>query len=126
MATLYAEGTSVTVDRSMAEIRKTLARFKAEEFIYAERGDLIMVGFVIRGIQVRIQVPLPDPNEERFRLTPTGLDRTETQTEKAPRTRRNACGARCRTTSRPPWTRWNRASPRWKRASWPIWSCPTA
>jgi hypothetical protein len=66
----YAEKTSVPVDRSMSEIRSTLLRFKAEEFTYSERAEAIMVGFIIKGIPIRLQVPLPDPKAKQFTETP--------------------------------------------------------
>ena len=81
--TRYAEGTSVPVDRTMAEIRRTLTRFKAEEFVYGERPDTIMVGFVIKGVQMRLQVPLPDPDDIGFTLTPTGKQRVAEAATKA-------------------------------------------
>ena len=66
----YAQGTSVSVDRTMAEIRRTLQRFNAEEFAYSERVDRIVVGFTIQGIPIRLTVPLPDRQDRRFTETP--------------------------------------------------------
>ncbi len=84
MPSKYAEGTSVSVDRSMSEIRRTLNRFGADEFMYAEKAEAIMVGFVIEGIQVRQTVPLPRPDDKRFTETPSGKwDRTPVQAKKA-------------------------------------------
>ena len=61
MTRRYAEGTSVSVDRSMGEIRQVLRRYGAEEFSYGERLNTIGVSFIIQGIHVRISVRLPDP-----------------------------------------------------------------
>lgn len=66
----YASSTSVPSDASRAEIERTLVRYNATQFAYGwtERGASL--GFVIGGRAVRFSLPLPDRNDERFRLTP--------------------------------------------------------
>lgn len=57
--TRYATDTSVSVDRSRAEIEKLLQRFGAESFGYAWDRGQESVGFVFQGKQVRLAMPLP-------------------------------------------------------------------
>lgn len=76
MAARYAAGTEVPIDRSRTEIESTLRRYGATGYAYGWEGDPAVVGFVVRGWQVRFELPVPTPDEERFRLTPTGKKRT--------------------------------------------------
>lgn len=55
----YAEATSVSVDRSRAEIEKLLQRFGADSFGYAWDRGQECVSFVYQGKQVRLTIPLP-------------------------------------------------------------------
>lgn len=77
MAGTYADGTSVTPEKSRAEIERTLQRFGADEFAYATSRDRAVVGFSAHGRQIRIELTLPDPGERRFHVTPTGRQRTK-------------------------------------------------
>lgn len=80
----YAESTTVSADRSRAEIEKTLARYGADSFIYGWDRDRAIVGFVARGKQVRFQLPMPDRQAKEFTHTPgRGLKRTPAQAEEA-------------------------------------------
>jgi len=69
---VYAEKTSVPVDRSKAEIEKTLTRYGADQFIYATKKDCAMIAFRMNEKFVRFVVPFPNPNDEKFIKTPTG------------------------------------------------------
>jgi hypothetical protein len=68
MAT-YAAGTEVSTDRSMAEIRRTLQRWGATQFMWGESGEQSMVAFQMRGRQVRFVVPMPDKEAKEFKWT---------------------------------------------------------
>lgn len=60
----YAQTTRVPVERSRAEIEKTLIRYGVDGFFYgrsAERGGGI--GFKYKGRLIKIAVPLPDKGE---------------------------------------------------------------
>lgn len=82
--TRYAQDTSVSSDRSRAEIERTLARYGAQQFMYGWDQDRAIVGFVARGRQVRFLLPLPDRNDREFTHTPTrGNRRTDAQIEQA-------------------------------------------
>ena len=65
----YATATAVSTDRSLEEIRRTLRRWDADQFAYAEAGDKAMVAFTLRGRQVRLVIPLPDRESKEFKLT---------------------------------------------------------
>ena len=77
---VYAENTSVPVDRSRAEIERTLERYGAEEFVYATRKDVAVIQFTAHNRSVRFTVPLPTPDDPAFAFTPTRQRRTEKQT----------------------------------------------
>lgn len=80
----YAQDTSVSSDRSRAEIERTLTRYGAQQFMYGWDQDSAIVGFVARGRQVRFLLPLPDRNDREFTHTPTrGNRRSDTQIEAA-------------------------------------------
>lgn len=76
MAT-YAKDTAVSVERSRAEIERTLARWGATAFAYGWQGDQAVIQFAAQGRQVRFDLPLPARDERRFTHTPTGLQRSE-------------------------------------------------
>ena len=76
----YAADTSVSVDRSIAEVRGTVLRYGATGFAYGEEDGRAAVMFTIDDRRVRIVVPLPSIDEQRFRLTPArGTQRTPAQ-----------------------------------------------
>jgi hypothetical protein len=80
----YAQDTSVSSDRSRAEIERTLSRYGAQQFMYGWDQDSALVGFVARGRQVRFLLPLPDRNDREFTHTPTrGTRRSDSQIETA-------------------------------------------
>lgn len=71
MSGQYAESTSVSSDRSRAEIERTLARYGAESFMYGWDKGKAIVGFVANGRQVRFMLPLPDRESKEFTHTPS-------------------------------------------------------
>ena len=75
----YAASTEVTPERSRTEIERSLRRFGATSFAYAWVDDTATIAFHIGGLTVRISVPLPRPDDNELRLTPTGRRRTERQ-----------------------------------------------
>lgn len=67
-----AENTSVSVEKSRAEIESILSRYGAAQFAYASdslRG-LAMVSFTANDRQVRFVLKLPLQSEKQFRFTP--------------------------------------------------------
>lgn len=90
MARSYAEGTSVSVDSSMAEIRAVLRRYGADEFGLVEGRNRAGVAFTFDGTPYRIDIPLPDRDDPAFWKTPgRGLER-------APEQARSAWESECR------------------------------
>lgn len=61
----YAEGTSVSVERSQAEINKVLAKFGADQLINAssESPPAVLIGFRAQGKLIRFHLPMPVPSE---------------------------------------------------------------
>lgn len=66
----YAEDTSVSVEKSRAEIEKILQRYGAGRFAYMTGEDRAMIGFELKGKLVRFVLPLPQRSEKRFWETP--------------------------------------------------------
>jgi hypothetical protein len=76
----YATNTSVGVDRSKAEIERTLTRYGASEFAYATKPTMAVIGFRIANRAVKMTLPLPDPGSRQFTHTANrGTRRTESQ-----------------------------------------------
>ena len=69
----YAATTAVDVERSQAEIRKTLKRYGAEALGYGEdeRVNAAMVVFRLADRHYRVYVPLPDRADPQWRATVT-------------------------------------------------------
>lgn len=82
--TRYAAETSVSSDKSRAEIERTLSRYGAKSFMYGWDEARAIVGFVANDRQVRFHLPMPDRNDRQFTHTPSkGLRRSPAQAEEA-------------------------------------------
>ena len=66
----YAETTSVSVERSKAEIEKILQRYGANQFISGWDQHAAYIGFRMCERQVKFVLPLPAKNAEEFAYTP--------------------------------------------------------
>lgn len=79
----YASGTSVTADRSRAEIETTLARFGADQFMagWDSTTNIAVVSFRLGGRMVRLTLPFPSMTDPLICKTPAGRDRTRLQIE---------------------------------------------
>ncbi len=74
--TIYAKGTSVSVEKSKAEIERTLQRYGATEFVYGTTPDRALVAFNIADRRVKFILPLPRRDSREFTHTPDrGLER---------------------------------------------------
>lgn len=62
----YAAETSVSQDRSRAEIEATLKRYGATSFMYASEQTAAMIGFRISDRMVKFVLPMPDPKSREF------------------------------------------------------------
>ena len=66
----YAEGTSVSVEKSEAEMRQLLRRYGADGFATGEQGGQVAVQFQMNGRRIVFRMRVPDRAEKRFHLTP--------------------------------------------------------
>ena len=69
---MYAKDTTVSVERSKAEIEKLVSRYGATQFISGWTGAEAVVGFSMKERMVKFYLPLPDKDDKRFRYTDTG------------------------------------------------------
>lgn len=78
----YAENTSVSTEKSRAEIERTISRYGADEFLYGQSDGEAMLLFRIHGRQVRFLLQLPLRKD--YEKTPgRGLERSARQAEAA-------------------------------------------
>ena len=78
----YASQTTVSSDRSRAEIESTLRRYGADGFAYMSEADRAIIGFRFNGRTVKFLLPLPDRKD--FERTPDKhLWRSPEATDKA-------------------------------------------
>jgi len=63
---MYARNTSVSADRSRAEMQKTLQRYGAIAFAYAEKAEAAMVEFQMAGKRVRFLLPMPRKDDDKY------------------------------------------------------------
>ena len=75
--TRYAEKTTVSSDKSCNEIEQILARYGAEEFIYAGTRSAATIAFKIEGRPFRFILPMPDYNAREFTHTPSKSTRRQ-------------------------------------------------
>ena len=80
----YAETTSVSLEKSRAEIERTLTRYGAERLLYGWEADYAVIGFTMLDRQVKFLLPLPDRNNPSITHTPErGYARSAAQVESA-------------------------------------------
>jgi len=67
----YASSTSVSPEKSRAEIERTLSRYGAKRFAYMRDDDAgwARIQFDLTGRMVQIELPLPKRDERRFTHT---------------------------------------------------------
>lgn len=62
----FAEGTSVPIERSKAEIESMLIRYGAEQFVSGWGESEARIQFRAKGRYVRFVLPIPKRDEKRF------------------------------------------------------------
>jgi hypothetical protein len=77
----YATGTDVPVQRSRAHLEDLLRAHGAEGFAFGWTSDFDRVEFVLHNRRIRFV--LPRPKKDKFKLTPSGLLRTDKQIQAA-------------------------------------------
>lgn len=55
----YAANTTVSAEKSIAEIQSTLRRYEAQGFMYGYEGDLAQVSFKLRNLLISMKIRLP-------------------------------------------------------------------
>ena len=73
----YATETTVSVEKSKAEIERLVIRYGAEGYSTSWRNDFARIEFIMNGRHIRLDLALPDKTDERFRLTKKNRERTE-------------------------------------------------
>ena len=73
--TRYAENTTVSVEKSRAEIERILQRYGCEEFAYRTNRRAAQIAFKMEERMIRFDLELPNP--EDFRKTPKGRKRRD-------------------------------------------------
>lgn len=73
----YAAETSVPIERSEAEIKRTLQRYGADDVVSGQSARLrqAFVQFRYKGLAVELRIALPDPDAERFHFRSDGRQR---------------------------------------------------
>jgi hypothetical protein len=86
MSGVYAAKTTVSSEKSRAEIERTLSRYGAEGFAYGWSGSQAQIAFVMNGVRIQLKLDLPDRNDRRFTHHSRGLrtsDASEREYEQA-------------------------------------------
>ena len=71
----YASNTQVSEDRSRIQIERMILKYGADEFGTLTRKGEALVAFKYKEYRIQMSVPLPDKNDERFTVTPSGRKR---------------------------------------------------
>lgn len=79
----FATQTSVSVDKSLAEIQSTLRRYGADKFMYGEEQGRSIICFQAGGKTVKFILPLPSRSDPKFGKTLQGRTRSPALTEEA-------------------------------------------
>ncbi len=69
MSSRYAKGTSVSVERSVGELKKIVQNYGGEDFAYIEKKDMAMVAFQINERTLKFEIHLPDKNDRKYTHT---------------------------------------------------------
>jgi hypothetical protein len=65
----YAQQTSVSSEKSRAEIETTLRRYGASSFMYGTTSDRAIVAFEANDRRIKFELPMPDPMAREFTHT---------------------------------------------------------
>lgn len=101
----YANETTVSVERTRAEIEATLSRYGANRFAYIMGEAEAVIGFSAHSKFVKFTLPIPSHNDPVFRVTPSRKNiRTQEDAYKA---WEQACRSRWRSLLRSGYARQN-------------------
>ena len=62
----YARKTETSVESSRMEIERTLTRYGADHFAYMNSPDKAVIGFQIKHLRVRFDIPMPARDDRQF------------------------------------------------------------
>lgn len=79
----YASSTNVSVEKSRAEIERTLSRYGATGFMYGWMGDRHMLAFEMAGRKIRLELRMPARDSREVTRTSTGRRRSASQIDTA-------------------------------------------
>lgn len=79
----FAENTSVSADRSRAEIEKIVQRYGATGFAYGWDQDRALISFQMNNRRIRFILKMPNRNDTEFWRTPAGRERKQPQAYEA-------------------------------------------
>ncbi len=79
---MYAEKTSVSTEKSRAEIERTLQKYGADQFMYGWDQERAIVGFRMAGRQIKFLLPMPNKLDRQFTHTARGKLRNKETTYK--------------------------------------------
>jgi hypothetical protein len=83
MSTKYAQGTVVTPEKTLAEIKKLVAAHGGTDWKYGEDGSRIVLGFTLNDVAVRLEHTLPSPTDSQFARDGRGRQRPQAERMKA-------------------------------------------
>ncbi len=72
----YAEGTSVSAEKSKTDLKRTILKSGGEGYEAFERQDKAGIQFKYNNRMLRFVVDFPGPDDRRFTRTPTGRSRS--------------------------------------------------
>lgn len=76
----YAKDTSVSVEKTEAEIKAVIRKYGATAFASMEGHGMAMIAFQMQERRITFKLPLPDPEATEFKRTPAkGLVRSPEQ-----------------------------------------------
>lgn len=81
MSGKYASNTTVSEDKSRADIEKSLRKYGAQRFLYGWDENCAVIAFTMRERQIRFYLPMPDEGDREFTHTPRGQLRSTQQRE---------------------------------------------
>jgi len=79
----YARDTTVSIEKSRAEIERTLMRYGASSFMAGTSGEISLVAFEACHRRVKFVLTHPDKDAKRFTHNGRGVRRTPEQAAKA-------------------------------------------
>ena len=90
----YAEKTSVSVSKTKADIEDLIQKAGAGQFVSGYKENMAVIGFSLANRQIRLVLPLPDKQEQKFWFTPER--RTKRSEKQAYEAWEQACRSRWR------------------------------